>query len=96
MSEAERIDRRSSQPPAAPGTTALEAVKRSAIVDVFPEIDLANDKMGIFSNILNGKDWPLPEEYELQENDRVEIYRPLQVSPKEARRLRAEKKRAAR
>jgi len=76
----------------AEGTTALEAVKQSGIVDEFPEIDLDNNSMGIFSNLLNGKDWPLPSDYVLQPRDRVEIYRPLQIDPKQARLVRAKGK----
>ena len=71
------------------GTTALEAVKLSGIVEEFPQIDLENDPMGIFSEILDGKSRPTPAEYELQIRDRVEIYRPLTIDPKAARRARA-------
>ena len=74
------------------GTTALDAVRKSGIVEEFPAIDLENDPMGIFSNLLNGKDWPLPSEYILQPKDRVEVYRPLQIDPKQARLARAGKK----
>ena len=74
------------------GTTALEAVRQSGIADQYSAIKLDQDPMGIFSNLLNGKDWPLPAEYALQPNDRVEIYRPLQIDPKQARMARARKK----
>ncbi|MBT8145849.1 MAG: RnfH family protein [Gammaproteobacteria bacterium] len=73
------------------GTTALEAVRQSGIADEYSSIDIDQDPMGIFSNPLNGKDWPLPAEYALQSNDRVEIYRPLQIDPKQARKVRARK-----
>jgi putative ubiquitin-RnfH superfamily antitoxin RatB of RatAB toxin-antitoxin module len=33
----------------------------------------------------------MPDKYELQDGDRVEIYRPLIVDPKEVRRQRAAK-----
>ena len=74
------------------GTTALEAVKQSGITEQFPAIDIQKDPMGIFSNLLNGKDWPLPHEYVLRAKDRVEIYRPLLIHPKQARLARAGKK----
>jgi putative ubiquitin-RnfH superfamily antitoxin RatB of RatAB toxin-antitoxin module len=74
------------------GTTAMQAVKQSGICEEFPEINLATDPMGIFSCLLDGKDYPLAEEYVLQKMDRVEIYRPLQIDPKQARAARAEKK----
>ena len=73
------------------GTTAMEAAQKSGITREFPAIDLENDPMGIFSNLLNGKDWPLPSDYVLQPGDRVEIYRPLQIDPKQARLKRADK-----
>ena len=76
------------------GTTALEAVRQSGIAEEYSTIDLQRDSMGIFSNLLNGKDWPLPSEYVLQPGDRVEIYRPLQIDPREARLARARKKQA--
>jgi putative ubiquitin-RnfH superfamily antitoxin RatB of RatAB toxin-antitoxin module len=76
------------------GTTALEAVRQSGIADEFSTIDLQHDPMGIFSNLLNGKDWPLPSEYVMQPGDRVEIYRQLQIDPKQARLARARKKQA--
>jgi len=74
------------------GTTALEAVQQSGITEQFPAIDIQKDPMGIFSNLLNGKDWPLPHEYVLRAKDRVEIYRPLLIDPKQARLTRAGKK----
>ncbi len=70
-----------------PGTTILEAVKLSGILEQHPEIDLSESKVGIFSKIS-------PPETVLREKDRVEIYRPLIADPKESRRKRAEKKHA--
>ncbi len=69
------------------GTTALEAVKLSGIVAVFPEIDPDNNDMGIF-----GKAIKSPAGHELREGDRVELYRPLKIDPKQARLNRAKKK----
>lgn len=71
------------------GTTALEAVTRSGIVGEFPEIDLNTASMGIFSRLLDGRSQPLPKDYALENGDRVEIYRPLLIDPKEARLRRA-------
>lgn len=70
-----------------PGTTLIEAVKLSGILEQYPEIDLANAKTGIFSKIS-------PPETVLKEKDRVEIYRSLIADPKDSRRKRAEKKHA--
>ncbi|MCG2582631.1 MAG: RnfH family protein [Marinobacter sp.] len=69
------------------GTTALEAVKQSGIVAVFPEVDPDNTDMGIF-----GKAIKSPAGHELREGDRVELYRPLKIDPKQARLNRAKKK----
>jgi putative ubiquitin-RnfH superfamily antitoxin RatB of RatAB toxin-antitoxin module len=69
------------------GTSAVEAVKSSGIVTLFPEIDPDTNNMGIF-----GKAIKHPASHELRDGDRVEIYRPLQIDPKQARVNRAKKK----
>jgi len=74
-----------------PGTTALQAVKQSGITTEFPMIDLETAVMGIFSRLLDGSVNPLPADYVLRSRDRVEIYRPLQIDPKQARLARAAK-----
>lgn len=71
------------------GTTALEAVRLSHIVDIFAEIDPDTASLGIFSRVLDGKASPPPQDYVLQAHDRVEIYRPLLLDPKQTRLLRA-------
>ena len=74
------------------GTTALAAVLASGLTSKYPEINIREAKMGIFSKPLDGKHLPLPEDYQLEHKDRVEIYRPLLIDPKQARLLRAQKK----
>ncbi|MGD8378017.1 MAG: RnfH family protein [Gammaproteobacteria bacterium] len=64
------------------GTTVLEAVRRSGILERFPSIDLAHNRLGVFGKLVK------PDQV-LREGDRVEIYRPLVADPKEARRRRA-------
>lgn len=71
------------------GTTALEAVRRSGILEEFPEIDMGEASFGIFSRPLDGRSNPAAEDYLLQPHDRVEIYRPLLIDPKQARLRRA-------
>ncbi len=71
------------------GTTASQAVELSGIVEVFPEMDLAAAKMGIFGKVI-----AKPQEQVLQAGDRVEIYRPLIIDPKESRKERAAKVKA--
>ena len=68
------------------GTSALEAVKQSAILKDFGDIDLDSAKMGVF-----GQSIKAPAKHILQAGERVEVYRPLIADPKAARRKRAEK-----
>lgn len=67
-----------------PGTTFIEAVRKSRIGDFFPELDLEHIKLGCFSHVMKPDDVLLP-------GQRVEIYRPLIADPKDVRRKRAEK-----
>jgi uncharacterized protein len=64
------------------GSTVMEAIEASQLLMVFPEIDLAQQKVGIFSQLV---DLTSP----VSDGDRIEIYRALKVDPKDARRLRA-------
>lgn len=64
------------------GITVEEAIRLSNILENYPEIDLARNKVGIF-----GKLQKLDQE--LRPGDRVEIYRALIADPKEIRRQRA-------
>lgn len=66
------------------GTTAIEAIQRSGILQGMPDIDLAKNKIGVFGKLISPN-------YVLHPYDRVEIYRPLIADPKEIRRLRASK-----
>lgn len=65
-----------------PGVTAGEAVVRSGILERHPEIEWPGAPIGVFGRRAD------PDRL-LREGDRVEIYRPLIVDPKEARRRRA-------
>ena len=65
------------------GATVEDAIKRSGILERFPEIQLAQAKVGIFSKLTK-------LDSVLRDKDRVEIYRPLIADPKEVRRKRAE------
>lgn len=76
------------------GTTALQALQSSGLAESFPHLDLQAARTGVYARLLDGRTNPLPGEYILAENDRVEVYRPLTIGPNEARLLRA--KRAAR
>ena len=65
------------------GATVAEAVRASGIAEKHPEIDLAQNKLGIFGKLTKA-------DTVLRDRDRVEIYRPLVADPKEIRRKRAE------
>ncbi len=64
------------------GTSARDAVAISGIKQHFPEIDPETCDLGVFGKAI-------PEDYELQDGDRIEIYRSLIADPKEIRRQRA-------
>lgn len=64
------------------GTTVQEAIFKSQILLLFPEIDLSQNKVGIFSKLC-------ALHAPLREHDRVEIYRPLVADPKQMRKQRA-------
>ncbi|MES1945471.1 protein rnfH [Salinisphaera sp. PC39] len=65
-----------------PGSSVAEAVTASGVLERHPEIDWPGTPVGIFGRKVS------PERL-LREGDRVEIYRPLTIDPKEARRRRA-------
>ena len=59
-----------------------EALEYSKIFIEFPELKKQNFEVGIFSRRVT-------LDTILKSGDRIEIYRPLLIDPKEARRLRA-------
>lgn len=63
-----------------------DAITRSQIQDFFPEHELLNLPVGIF-----GKRQFSPEQYQLKNGDRIEIYRPLNKTPNQKRLERARK-----
>lgn len=65
------------------GTMVQTAILQSGILQQFTEIDLRENKVGVFSR-------PVKLTYPLKNGDRIEIYRPLLADPKEIRRQRAE------
>ncbi|MDC1319069.1 RnfH family protein [Litorivicinus sp.] len=67
------------------GTTVYEAATLSNLELEFPEIDLESIPMGVF-----GVRVKMATTTILHPGDRVELYRPLIVDPKESRRSRAE------
>lgn len=63
------------------GSTVRDAIRASGLMGQHPELVWGDLKVGIFSQ-------PTKLDALLTAGDRVEIYRPLQMDPKEARRQR--------
>ena len=68
-----------------PSTTARDLIIESQVLNAHPELDLERLKCGVFSK-------QIQLDYEMQLGDRLEIYRPLTISPMEKRRLLAQNK----
>jgi len=64
------------------GATVRQAIEVSGVLQKYPEIDLAKNKLGIFAKLAK------PETL-IRHRDRIEIYRPLIADPKEVRKQRA-------
>lgn len=66
------------------GANVQDAIEACGFRQAWPEVPVSAERLGIFarkadfSTVLN-------------EGDRVEIYRPLKIDPKEARRKRAQR-----
>lgn len=64
------------------GSTLADAIERSGLLARFTDIDLKNNKIGVYGKLAALND-------QLRDKDRVEIYRALRADPKESRRRRA-------
>ncbi|MCF7821250.1 MAG: RnfH family protein [Mariprofundaceae bacterium] len=76
-------------------TTVEQAIHMSHLLEKYEEIDLATNKVGIFSKLVK-------LDQSLREGDRIEIYRSLPAKPRDAHaaddkkaRIRAKKERTA-
>ena len=67
-------------------STIEDVILQSGILNFFPEIDLKQQKIGVFSKTRTLTD-------KVKAGDRIEIYRRLMIDPKEARRAKAKKNR---
>ena len=65
------------------GARIEEAIERSGIRQRFPDLDTGAGRLGVFGSLRK------PDEF-VRDGDRVEIYRPLKMDPKVARRMSAE------
>jgi putative ubiquitin-RnfH superfamily antitoxin RatB of RatAB toxin-antitoxin module len=68
-----------------PGATLADALAASGVNERHPEA--ASLPAGVWGRVQ-------PADTPLRDGDRVEVYRPLQVDPKEARRLRYKRQKA--
>lgn len=65
-----------------PHQNAAAFIKKSGILDIHPDIPFPDVNVGIYGRLIK-------LDALLQDGDRIEIYRPLMMDPKEARRRRA-------
>jgi len=70
----------------AEGCTAGQALEASGLLERHPELDLRHERLGIHGKRVSAAQ-------ALADGDRVEVYRPLVIDPKEARRARAARRR---
>ena len=66
-----------------PGATAADAIAESRVLDAIDEREKDEFEIGVWGSVVE-PDFPL------KTGDRVEIYRPLEIDPREARRKLAE------
>jgi uncharacterized protein len=66
------------------GTTVAQAIQLSGICNKSSEIQSKDKNLGIFGKLVKS-------EAILRNHDRIEIYRPITIDPKEKRRKRVEK-----
>jgi putative ubiquitin-RnfH superfamily antitoxin RatB of RatAB toxin-antitoxin module len=62
-----------------------EAIEASGLLTLCQEINLSAQKVGVFGEKRHLSDL-------VSEGDRIEIYRPLLIDPKEIRRIKAKRK----
>jgi putative ubiquitin-RnfH superfamily antitoxin RatB of RatAB toxin-antitoxin module len=70
--------------PISKGSTVEQAIIESGMLALFSEIDLKENKVGIWNKAVKLSQI-------VEDLDRIEIYRPLIADPKEVRKRRAEK-----
>lgn len=64
------------------GATVADAIERSAIAELFPGHEVRALPVGVWGRVVD-------RGHVLEEGDRVEIYRPLAIDPREQRRALA-------
>lgn len=64
------------------GASTFDALRASGVLERFPTIDVSTAAVGVWGRVAT-------LDTKLGQGDRIEIYRPLMLDPKEARRKRA-------
>lgn len=59
--------------------TAIDAINISGILKQFPEIDLENQKIGVYGRVIK-------PDMQIKAGDRIEIYRAIIADPKTVKR----------
>lgn len=67
----------------AEGTTVRAAALQSGLDSIFEDLSLHSAPLGIFGKAVK-------DDTPLRDGDRIEVYRPLLIDPKEARRKRVQ------
>ena len=65
------------------GSRVADALRLASLDPDFAGVDLWNSALGIFGRLTRA-------DHELQDGDRIEVYRPLTADPKASRRARAQ------
>lgn len=65
------------------GATVAEVISRAPVAEQFPGIQVSELAVGVWGKQVS-------RDHVVRDGDRIEIYRPLQIDPREARRKLAE------
>ena len=73
----------------AEGSTVKDLLEHNEVMHLIKKQQNHDYKIGVNGEILDGKFFPKPDKYRLNEGERVEFYRSLKVDPKENRKKRS-------
>ena len=62
-----------------PGTAPREVLRLSKLAEDFAEIEVSSCRLGVFGRVI-------ADDYGVKAGDRIEVYRPLERDPRDARR----------
>ena len=65
------------------GETVADVISHAAIGEQFPDMQISELAVGVWGKKVS-------RDYVVRDGDRIEVYRPLQIDPREARRKLAE------